>query len=54
MSMFKWGATYINPADVVLINVGIAQTKIVGIYESAKGDPSEGAAQGAEKYEAVL
>ena len=39
---------------VVLINVGIAQTKIVGIYESAKGDPSEGAAQGAEKYEAVL
>lgn len=28
-------------ATVILINVGIAQTKIIDIYESAKGDPAE-------------
>lgn len=32
MSMFKWGATYINPADVVLINVGTDSSKAQAFY----------------------
>ena len=32
MSMFKWGATYINPADVVLINVGTDSSKPMAQY----------------------
>ena len=32
MSMFKWGATYINPADVVLINTGTNSSKPQPFY----------------------
>lgn len=32
MSMFKWGSAHINPADVVLINVGTDSSKPQAFY----------------------